>query len=731
MVPESSTPESRRSSSSLRSSSIETTVTKLLMSTKHLLQVLTQWSKGSVTGKTVSDTYVQLGNDFKLVSKYFQHHGVDVSDLGDVPLNLRHILELTLRGTPSDETLNKYLPQIREIIVRLLDKLKVKQAYLKNTRREKQMFRHSQNSSISSAISTSSLFTPAPSNGDARDQANEIPINRDRVVTNDKEANTTDPDAEATSYLNPSKTRSSADENALLQLKKGTNLQRRASKRYSAYHMAKLTNHSTAEAAGHVPHLPPQPVSNQQLIVDKELEDGTPLAAESVRQERVSSIRKTEQGDENTNIVSEGSYTLFLKLHGETKKCRTPIITTTNALRLLFVERFAYSPGGNIFPNIYILDPQYSVFYELEEQDITELKDGSVLQLQTESDNPITQKDINNFMIQVKNEISKSQGEILSQLGRAAPTETTPIPKAVAAPSAVEKSSHSVEANESKIKELQRQISIVKQVYQSNKQEIQESIKDVLSKITEFKTAPLSAGESTSRLYIEKSQTELNDLSDGLLSKVDDLQDLIEVLRKDVADRGAKPTRMKMNSLNAELNKAKSDLAKMGKFIDTEKPHWKKIWETELDKVCEEQQFLTLQEELIVDLQEDLNRALETFDLIELCFEEKEKNADKAKINVPVLPLLKPGTFNQVREQMLMAVESLTPNHESRVNAISRAEKLWKKEKDYRDKDAFENELGYFVENSNLKKSGGVEEVERSRRQKDEENLRNNFANFS
>lgn len=41
----------------------------------------------------------------------------------------------------------------------------------------------------------------------------------------------------------------SDDDDALSQLKKGTNLQRRASKRYSAYHMAKLTNQSTTEAA--------------------------------------------------------------------------------------------------------------------------------------------------------------------------------------------------------------------------------------------------------------------------------------------------------------------------------------------------------------------------------------------------------------------------------------------------------------------------------------------------
>ena len=132
-LPNISTNMSRRSSSSSsKLSSIETTVTKLLISTKHLLQVLTQWSKGSVGGKGVSDAYVQLGNDFKLVSKYFTQHEIDVTDLGDVPLQLRRVLELALREKPCDQTLNKYLPQIREIIVTMLEKLKIKQEFLKN-----------------------------------------------------------------------------------------------------------------------------------------------------------------------------------------------------------------------------------------------------------------------------------------------------------------------------------------------------------------------------------------------------------------------------------------------------------------------------------------------------------------------------------------------------------------------------------------------------------------------
>ena len=43
-------------------------------------------------------------------------------------------------------------------------------------------------------------------------------------------------------------------------------------------------------------------------------------------------------------------------------------------------------------------------------------------------------------------------------------------------------------------------------------------------------------------------------------------------------------------------------------YISKEKTGVEKIWEAELDKVCEEQQFLNLQDDLIQDLQDDIKK---------------------------------------------------------------------------------------------------------------------------
>lgn len=43
---------------------MESTVTRLLVATKQLLEALAKWSVGQVSEEQISDIYVKLGNDF-------------------------------------------------------------------------------------------------------------------------------------------------------------------------------------------------------------------------------------------------------------------------------------------------------------------------------------------------------------------------------------------------------------------------------------------------------------------------------------------------------------------------------------------------------------------------------------------------------------------------------------------------------------------------------------------
>ncbi|KAG8723092.1 Bud site selection protein 6 [Ceratobasidium sp. 428] len=58
---------------------VQTAVTRLLVATKHLLESLTNWSKGEVSENGVSDVYVRMGNDFNSAVAAFQACGIDMS----------------------------------------------------------------------------------------------------------------------------------------------------------------------------------------------------------------------------------------------------------------------------------------------------------------------------------------------------------------------------------------------------------------------------------------------------------------------------------------------------------------------------------------------------------------------------------------------------------------------------------------------------------------------------
>lgn len=836
-VRHSSNSSKKSSSSTLGNSSVETTVTKLLMSTKQLLQTLTQWSKGIVNERIVSDAYVQLGNDFKLVSKFFSYSGLEIADLGDVPMDLRRVLEVALREEPSDETLNKYLPSIREIIVALLDKLKVKQALLKSMKSEKTAKRglHQQVPSTVSSLSLSDKSTPSNSRTPSVNYTpttvhnQEVPETRaykkNEVISPgiSREASLVSPVYSSTSNIPRTvaqtvapKQQGLSETEALSELKKGNNLQRRASKRFSAYQMAKLTNHSTTEAAAAgalasvppsladsvIPPLPasaggsstpPLPRDLMAQTLESPVDKNTPGSGGESNNDndrekeinhrsasatsRASSVAspplsksqlhadtssghiakdRNDQSNEKQEEESGGKlFTIFLRMNGKTKKCLLQLPTNMHELQLLFVEKFAYSFDEDNFPDLYLQDPKFSVFYELDQQDLSDLHDGCIIELKTknkmkgdegkgEDKGPEGKTepkiDFTEVISSLRGEISKAQEDILDQvrdlsmktqeslknneLSLASKNPDGNVLNKNAGAPAVNQRVVPVET----VRALRQELFVLRQLHNQNKKKSESTIATVLSKLENFKNLSLETDNiSNNNSYIETSQNRLGELSDALLSKVDDLQDVIEVLRKDVAVHGVKPSKKKLDSVRKELVTAENDLSMMQMFMQNEKPQWKKIWKAELEKVCEEQQFLTLQEDLSADLKEDLGKALETFDLVNLCCAEQERHPKKSKSN-PILPIPEPGTFHKVRDQVLNEVQALNPDHNERIEALERAQKMWEREREYRETDAFEDELGNFVEKGQLKTAGGVEEVERIRRQKDEDNLRAYFG---
>ncbi|KAF5011521.1 hypothetical protein F66182_15350, partial [Fusarium sp. NRRL 66182] len=129
-------------------------------------------------------------------------------------------------------------------------------------------------------------------------------------------------------------------------------------------------------------------------------------------------------------------------------------------------------------------------------------------------------------------------------------------------------------------------------------------------------TTPSFEGDA-GRARINSGKKELGDESERLVGRVDDLQDLVEDLRKDVVQRGVRPLPRQLEAVGKDISTVTKEVKKMQDFLKREKPIWTKIWEKELQLVCEERDQLTMQEDLAADLEDDLEKAAQTFALVE------------------------------------------------------------------------------------------------------------------
>ncbi|KAK2760842.1 Bud site selection protein 6 [Arachnomyces sp. PD_36] len=918
-------------------SQIEKSVTHLLVATKQLLEMLTQWSRKTASEGEVSDIYVRLGYEFNLACRAFGAIGVDTSDLGPVPDLLRSILEDTLSQDASPQSLDRFLPRIRDIIINLLHGLKKKQAKLRSrqTRDGKTVQGRHPSSGSTGATETglTQMLDETPATGSqsspkrppGRRYGSNTSVGDDQAPANppmspqggsfsEREASkreaqrainasgsssslssatmqnipvltpygennqsspprTTSPPNQPTPSQYPRPPPTPKTNDALGALQRSGDLERRASRRFSAYQIQK---HLGASPNG-VPVIPPSqnsPIPNRggdvresmnavrlrgsyqqhnrqrsnnridpspsrsvhapQSIAEENNEingrsqiekssfdhsdNESPIAktpADKLRQsdepegrdmpvvgalpglppiENSGSLSESFKSDvgkqalaseatlvpqhqeENNQTSAELStppqsqqftpeqspppgkeLTLFLQYKSKIKKYVLPegyADLTIGRLQLAFIEKFAWNTHSNgaDLPEIYVQDPVSGVRHELE--DLNDVKDRSVLVLNVEALDEVKKHldeglgGIRRMIEGVRTVVNDQEAAIQRVSDRqleaakdmallaAAPSKSASaasLPSKAARPLA----SGSAASSSDQLFELQnlrRDLAVLRQTYSNFTSDITTSMNTIRTKAGSVKTAavevsvPSYEGDA-GRARVKSGRDELSDESERLVARVDDLQDLIEDLRKDVVTRGVRPLPRQLESVGKDISNVTKEVKKMQEFLKKEKPIWTKIWEAELQRVCEERDQLTMQEDLACDLEDDLEKAAQTFALVEQAMKQQNQNAQQpgvggvrnASRNIVVEPMLDPI---KAKDGVLGEVRALQPNHENRLEAIERAEKTRQKELETRRIGAFQKELGNFVEEGKLKKSGGVEEAERLRKTKDERNRR-------
>jgi hypothetical protein len=284
----------------------------------------------------------------------------------------------------------------------------------------------------------------------------------------------------------------------------------------------------------------------------------------------------------------------------------------------------------------------------------------------------------------------------------------------------------------SEIQNLRRDLAVLRQTYSNFQSEIQSSMSGLRQKAANVKTVAAKAAipdieGDAGYSYVTHGRKQINTDSDHLVGKVDDLQDLVEDLRKDVVHRGVRPLPRQLENVSLEITGLTKELKKMEEYLTKEKPIWTKIWEKELEDVCQGRDELRLMEDLLVDLRDDLEKASETFVLVEQATKEQMKD-NGTGASASTARQFSRGLENLgntldpsvAKEGVLGEVRALQPNHENRLEAIERAEKLRQKELEGRRGNALHQEIKSFVRDGKLKKSGGFEEIERARQMKDD-----------
>ncbi|KAI2462866.1 AIP3-domain-containing protein [Annulohypoxylon bovei var. microspora] len=900
MQPRSSTASSRSAGSNSRRnqsngssmplSQIEKSVTHLLVATKQLLETLTQWSRGQATDTQVSDVYVRLGYEFNMACRAFTAINVDTSDLGNVPENLRHILEATLSQEANTESLEKYLPRIRDIIIHLLHGLKRKQQKLRQKQTRDKDGASSPESSTGIANRTMSSSTTGSNTTGLTTLLNEglengysVPSQNERMSTaqqnegplgvnqspnrrllprdqsnasfnseqsslssntmqnmpvlapypGDDSAIPTGPAAnlDIDSFPPPPPPPPKSQQSALAALQRGGDLERRASRRYSAYQISK---HLGAPTNG-VPMLPTQntpipnrgrgevresmravqvreslrhnrnnssqsknayesssPVRMPSKIIEEDpktdlppprqessparspedkyrpsatisgpFDDDFPVLAppgspeKSTPRIEINSVadtkprpqtppEKQKQPVQDQSPPLDKELTLFLQYKSKVKKFVLPqgyTDLTIGRLQLAFIEKFSWNTAlnGSDLPEIYIQDPISGVRHELE--DLSDIKDRTVLALNVEPLDEV-KKHFDEGMGALKKAVDEvkqnitDQGSALQRVSDRQLETAKEMARMAAAPPPMMDgvktggAGAGAKLNPSQLRELQslrRDLAVLRQTYSNFQTEIQSSMSSLRGKAANVKVAaakasvPGAQGDS-GYAYVSKGRKQLNSDSDRLVTKVDDLQDLVEDLRKDVVNRGVRPLPRQLEGVSKDIQVLTKELKKVQEYMKREKPVWTKIWEKELEEVCQGRDELKVMEDLMVDLQDDIEKASETFALVEQATKEQMKDTAPTgrQFSKGLHHLGNSADPNAAKEGVLGEVRALQPNHEDRLEAIERAEKLRQKELESRKDNPLTKELSNFVEEGKLKKSGGFEEVERARKAKDD-----------
>ncbi|TBU61549.1 actin interacting protein 3-domain-containing protein [Dichomitus squalens] len=473
-----------------------------------------------------------------------------------------------------------------------------------------------------------------------------------------------------------------------------------------------------------------------------------------------------------------GPFPVFLQVGREVKKVMIEPGMSLATLRVLFVDKFSYSPGQDNFPAIYIRDPSSGVQYELE--DVDEVKEKVLLSLNIEPLDQIKQhidsqistlqqdiKDLRTAVVSnrrtstiITQPIAESTPvaprpseqkfrDVARRISRLLPDhggfpERSQSPTPIAEPLQPQFTGATLQpqmtgmsmASEyttrvvsdlktqfDEVQNLRRDLGIMRQLYTEFMKQTKESL-GTLRQQTQTVKQLSTQKVGGARAYIDTGKAKLDTRSSNVLTKMEELQDTVEGIKDDVLKRNVSPKTFFLKQVKGDIDSAATELQSLRDHIQTIKPMWKKTWEEELQNIVEEQQFLQHQEEFLEDLFEDHKAVVEVFGHVEKVISLRGSASSKRRA-----PAFRPPPMEEGHgglSTVMLEIKSAAVDPEKRLKAIAANEKNRERELASRS-DEFQTELSGFVAGKKLRMTGGAEEVERVRQRRNELTLKAMF----
>ncbi|KXN86601.1 Bud site selection protein 6 [Leucoagaricus sp. SymC.cos] len=814
---------------------MESAVTRLLVSIKALLESLTQWSEQKIDEGAVSDVYVRFGNDFNTAVAAFASFNIDMSELVSVPDDLRVVLEQCLSEEATAENLEIYLPNVRKIITDLLQGLREKQTIYRKimTDHRRQAEGHERADSRSSRSRRDVANRPESLASNMEDGVQRDSMRRAGHTSSRSRRDVLSQSSQASAGTTlvgdeqqPHETSSQPSESppienvpavadSLAALKKSDVLERRASKRFSTYNISKITSGGVRGGSlrGH-PNRRSLAASNAltpgELAVLTEVDDEEAATQETAGPSRSTPRPATppvpplpatpsrtpepkivvESAPKSTPVPPSGKIPVFLQLGREVKKVSIEPGLSFSGLRMLFVDKFAYNPGLEDFPAIYIRDPSSGVQYELE--DVDEVKEKCLLSLNIEALDQIKQhidtqisslhQDIKDLRTAISNNqrastqlphlvahplaestpvprpsdrqlqtaarrLSRFVGDssftaqAISQPPETTPSSTQVLPQVTGQslqPQMTGASAFSDYTNRvvtdlrtqfDEVQNLRRDIGVMRQLYTEFMKQTKESLGTLHTQTQNVKQlANSSVGGA--RAYIDSGKQKLDKRSQNVLTDVEKLQDVVENIKDDVIKRHVTPKPQYFKSVKSDVERVAAELESLKEHIKTVKPMWKKTWEEELQNIVEEQQFLNHQEEFLADLLEDYKAVVEVYGHVEQVVNLRGANNGAPRGSRRGYRPPPPDEGHEGLNSVMREIRGAAVDPARRLKAIEASQKNREKELASRT-DELQTELTEFVGQKKLRMTGGAEEVERVRQKRNDMTLKAMFTGGS